>query len=177
MQEIDKNQVVRYAAEAIVATGEGIETKVNDEDENIIKHTLSTDFGYSVIFIKNGSESSAYKETVTYNKFDGQTMMPPESGTQYDVLVKAGTTKIILIKLSCRGYSSSYSYSSSVQMGDDNLIAKCLAEGEKTERATDIYVMKLQHSGGIIYVYKNETSGSTLNEELGFELTGLVIED
>lgn len=62
-------------------------------------------------------------------------------------------------------------------MGDDSLIAKCLAEGEKTERATDIYVMKLQHSGGIIYVYKNETSGSTLNEELGLELTGLVIED
>ena len=62
-------------------------------------------------------------------------------------------------------------------MGDGPLIAKCLEEGEKTERATDIYVMKLQHSGGIIYVYKNDTSGSTLNEELGLELTGLCIED
>ena len=62
-------------------------------------------------------------------------------------------------------------------MGDGPLIAKCLEEGEKTERATDIYVMKLQHSGGIIYVYKNETSGSTLNEERGLELTGLCIED
>ena len=62
-------------------------------------------------------------------------------------------------------------------MGDGALVAKCLQEGEKTERATGIYVVKLQHSGGIIYVYKNETEGSQLNEELGFELTGLVIED
>ena len=62
-------------------------------------------------------------------------------------------------------------------MGDGPLIAKCLEKGEKTERATDIYVMKLQHSGGIIYVYKNDTSGSTLNEELGLKLTGLCIED
>lgn len=54
----------------------------------------------------------------------------------------------------------SSSYSSSVQMGDGDLIAKCLQEGEKTERATGIYVVKLQHSGGIIYVYKNETEGS-----------------
>lgn len=177
IHDIDKNQVVRYAAEAIVANGEGVRSEPNAEDENIVKHTVDLDFGYEIICIKNGAESSAYKETVTFNSFEGLTLMEPESGMQYDVLVKAGITKIILIKQSCRGYSKSYSYSSSVQMGDDALIGKCLAEGEKTERATGIYVVKLQHSGGIIYVYKNETSKSTLNEELGFELTGLVIED
>ena len=62
-------------------------------------------------------------------------------------------------------------------MGDGALIDKCLAEGQKTERATDIYVVQLQHSGGIIMVYKNETDGSKLTEELGLDITGLCIED
>jgi hypothetical protein len=55
--------------------------------------------------------------------------MEPESGAGYDVLVKAGETKIILLKQSCRGFSFSSSFSSSIQMGDGALVEKCLAEG------------------------------------------------
>ena len=63
-----------------------------------MKYKTTTDFGYQMIVIKNGAESSGYKETVNYPSFDGLTLMEPESGTGYDVLVKAGSTKIILIK-------------------------------------------------------------------------------
>lgn len=114
IEDIDKNQVIRYAAESIVAKGEGVEMEPNAEDPLIVKHTVTSDFGYQIICIKNGAEQSGYKETVTYNNFEGLTFMEPESGMQYDVLVKAGSTKIILIKQSCRGFSSGYSYSSSV---------------------------------------------------------------
>jgi len=34
----------------------------------------------------------------------------------------------------------------------------------------------LQHTGGIIFVYKNESVNATLNEDLGFNLEGLKIE-
>ena len=102
--------------------------------------------------------------------------MEPESGNGYDVLVAAGETKIILIKQSCRGYGYSMSFSSSVQMGSGALVQKCIDEGEKAERGPGIYAMKLQHSGGLIFVYKNDTDDKTLHEELGLNLTGLKIE-
>lgn len=84
-----KNEVVRLAAEAIVEKGEGVEMEPNEEDPNIVKHKVTTDFAYQVICIKNGAETSGYKENVTYNTFDGLTLMEPESGMAYDVLVKA----------------------------------------------------------------------------------------
>ena len=45
-----------------------------------------------------------------------------------------------------------------------------------TERANDIKQHTLQHSAGIIFVYKNSTADKVLNETLGFELEGLKIE-
>jgi hypothetical protein len=70
----------------------------NSEDAAIVKYKHTTDFGYMFIAIKNGAEASGYKETVTYPSFEGLTLMEPESGAGYDVLVKAGETKIILLK-------------------------------------------------------------------------------
>jgi len=61
-------------------------------------------------------------------------------------------------------------------MGIGSLITKAIEEGEKAERGDGVYCMKLQHSGGIIMVYKNDTDGQVLNEELGLELTGLEVD-
>jgi hypothetical protein len=128
-----------------------------------------------MIHFQNDAAESAYKETVNFPKFEGLTLMEPESGNGYEIVVEAGTSKIVLIKQSCRGYGYSMSFSSSVQMGDGALVAKCLEEGEKADRAPDIYAMKLQHSGGLIFVYKNDTEDKVLHEELGLNLTGLAI--
>ena len=68
------------------------------------------------------------------------------------------------------------SYSSSIEMDDSALIQKCLDEGEKGERGDGIYAVKLQHSGGLIFVYKNETADKKLSEELGLDLTGLRVD-
>ena len=98
--ELPKNELVRKIALALVEDGaEGVESEPNAEDESIVKSTIGgTEFGYNIIVIKNGAESSGYQEDVDYPKFEGLTLMEPESGNGYSVLVPAGETKIILIK-------------------------------------------------------------------------------
>ena len=64
------------------------------------------------------------------------------------------------------GYASSYS--EKVTLGSGALVSKCLAEGDKQERAEGINYHSLTHSGGIIIVYTNETEDKTLNEKLSF---------
>ena len=82
---------------------------------------------------------------------------------------------IIMMKkdIMSMGYASSYS--EKVVLGSGALIAKCIAEGDKQERAEGINYHSLQHSGGIIIVYTNTTDGQTLNEKLSFTLEGMVV--
>lgn len=61
-------------------------------------------------------------------------------------------------------------------MSDENLVAKCLEEGTQNDRSAGIYQKYLSHSGGILYVYKNETKDKTLKEELNLNLEGLRID-
>lgn len=61
-------------------------------------------------------------------------------------------------------------------MSDESLIEKCLAEGTQNDRAEGIYQKYLSHSGGIMYVYMNETGDKTLQEELGLNLEGLRVD-
>lgn len=148
-----------------------------DDETTIKKYWLKTaDIGYITYMIKNEDEESTYKESMSYPTFDGCTMCEPESGAGYEAVVEAGQTKIILIKLECNGYSMASSFSSMVIKGDNSLIQQCIEEGEKNERAPGIFQCYLQHSAGIIYVYKNETTDQTLNEEAGFNLEGLTID-
>ena len=156
--------------------GENVKVEPNEEEPAIVKSTISSEFGYMMIVIKNDAPSSGYKETVEFPKFEGLTLMAPESGNGYEVSVPAGETKVVLIKQDCRGYGYSMSFSSSIEMDDSVLIQKCIDEGEKAERGEGIYAQKLQHSGGLIFVYKNETQDKKLSEELGLDLTGLRID-
>lgn len=126
--------------------------------------------------IENSDDSSTYQLSMNYPKFEGLTLLTPESGNGYQVSVKAGDSRIILIKQDCQGFSYSSSYSSQVLMSDDSLISKCLEEGTQNDRADGIYQKYLSHSGGIIYVYKNETDDKTLKEELGLNLEGLRVD-
>lgn len=68
-------------------------------------------FGYN--YFVNKSENVAIKENLTYTKFDNLQLLPPFSGTKYDVTVNPGQELIILIKqTSPKGYSLRYSYRS-----------------------------------------------------------------
>lgn len=169
--------MARRAMAAMVAQGiDGIEQSPNDENDAIITYSMSADFGYLLTMIHNGDASSTYQLSMNYPKFEGMELLSPESGDGYQVSVKAGETRTILIKQDCKGYSYASSFSSQVLMSYDNLIEKCLEEGTQNDRADGIYQKYLSHSGGIIYVYKNETGDKTLKEELGLNLEGLRVD-
>lgn len=113
---------------------------------------------------------------MNYPSFEGLTLLAPESGQGYQINVKAGESRIMLIKQECNGFSYSSSFSEQVLMSDESLIEKCLAEGTQNDRAEGIYQKYLSHSGGIMYVYMNETGDKTLQEELGLNLEGLRVD-
>ena len=58
------------------------------------------------------SNTAFYKESVEYSKFDGMEFLKPFSGNSYDLVVKPGEHKFVIIRVKVAGYSSSYSTSS-----------------------------------------------------------------
>jgi len=79
--------------------------------------------------IQNNDKEATYKETVEYQTFDGLTMISPDQGNSYDVKVKPGEERIILIRAAIKGFATSASMMSSVILGDTALRKKCLEEG------------------------------------------------
>lgn len=164
---------------------EGV-TCVNYADKNaplINKYKCFNDEGYGFIYIKNDEKESSFKEKVQYTKFEGLEMMKPQQGQGYEILVKPGETKMILIKCSPEGYGMSASTLTSIVQGGKKLKELCLTQGKKTARpdpdsgeANEIYQYSYQHSEGICYLYVNESQNLTLDEEIEFQLTGLEIE-
>lgn len=60
-EQFDKGALLRSTMEGIVAHGaEGLDSQPNDENANIITHTITTDFGYLMTMISNGDGSSTY---------------------------------------------------------------------------------------------------------------------
>lgn len=45
-----------------------------------------------------------------------------------------------------------------------------------TGDSTDIFVYQYQHSGGICFLYDNQSNKNSLDEEVQFKLTGLQID-
>ena len=105
---IFKNDTIRMIAKDIVEQGgEDINVEPNEEEPAVVKSTVTSEFGYLMIVIKNGSQSSTYKENVEFPKFEGLTLVDPEEGNGYEIAVEAGETKVVLIKQECRGYGYS----------------------------------------------------------------------
>ena len=59
-----------------------------------------------------------------------------------------------------------------LNLGDDALITKCIAEGTQSKRDNEgkIKVMYLEHSQGVIMLYKNNSEDLGLDEELTFDV-------
>lgn len=63
-----------------------------------------TSEGFGYFYIKAGE--GAIKECVSFNKFNGLELMSPHSGQSYEVEVKAGSSAIIMYKMtSSDGFS------------------------------------------------------------------------
>lgn len=97
--------------------------------------------------------------------------------------VPPGGTKMILIHCDPEGYGMSSSAQTSIVHGGKKLRELTKSQGKKNARpdpengeARDIYQYSYQHSDGVCYLYVNETSDLTLEEEVEFQLQGLEIE-
>ena len=113
----------------------GISNTIHPDNPNIITYELKTDYRYLMTMIYNEDPAGAtYNLNMTYPKFKGMTLLPPFSGEGYEVSVKSGESKVIMIKLDCKGYSYSSSYSDSIILSDEALVQKCLDESEAQER-------------------------------------------
>jgi len=65
---------------------------------NVKKYTCVAEEGYGFVHIVNDEKSCTYKETVNYTKFEGLELMKPYSGSGYEIEVKPGEKKTVLIK-------------------------------------------------------------------------------
>lgn len=90
---------------------------------------------------------------------------------------------MILIRCDPEGYGMSSSTSTNIIHGGKKLKELCRKEGKRNARPdpnsgepTHIYQYSMQHSDGICYLYVNETTNLTLEEEIEFKLEGLEIE-
>lgn len=81
-----------------------------------------------------------------------------------------------MFKFGCNGFNISKSYSYILYKKDEALYKECISSGQKQERADGINQYMLQHQGGVLIIYKNESSENALNEKITFTLDGLTID-
>mmetsp|Transcript_15663 Transcript_15663/g.24003 ORF Transcript_15663/g.24003 Transcript_15663/m.24003 type:complete len:257 (+) Transcript_15663:912-1682(+) len=113
MHDVDRESFLRAVCESIVnEDGEGIEVEQDEECSEVYKYTVDIDSGYQMYCIKNQHDANTYTESVEYTKFEGLQLLPPEGGNTFDIEVKAGETKVVVMRQSCKGFSMSKSYSS-----------------------------------------------------------------
>ena len=69
-----------------------------DGAPNCYKYTGLTPEGYTYIYLENKEEDSTLLNDVKYTQFEGLVLLPPYSGTSYNLQVGPGEDKIVLIK-------------------------------------------------------------------------------
>ncbi len=70
--------------------------------------------------LENKSVGSTVRECVTYTKFEGLKLMKPYKGESYELEVKPGESKTLLIKqVDNKGYALASASTVQVQMSDD----------------------------------------------------------
>jgi len=104
-------------------------------------------------------------------------MVAPEQGSAFKIEVGPGESQCVMMRGSLAGYSIRQNYTSQIFWGEASLIKQVVAQGEKKIRHEDgITQYSMQHTGGIFFYYKNQTSDKTLKEEINFDISGLRIE-
>jgi len=152
--------------------------RVTMEDKNApqimkISTKKKSESGYLWTIVDNGEKDKKFKQVVNYTKFEGLTLMPPYSGTSYELNCEPGNSACVVIKCNIDGHAYTEQISEQIIMPDDSLIDLCLSKGSPCERAPGIVQIEYVHSSGVIFVYKNTSDCLTLSEQIRFELEGL----
>ena len=77
---------------------------------------------------------ATFKEKCNYNTFTGLTLMKPQFGQSYEIEVKPGQSKMVLLRCSPEGYSVSMSLLTTVVHGGKALKELARNKGKRAER-------------------------------------------
>jgi hypothetical protein len=87
----------------------------------------------------NGESTAGYKCSTQFSDCTGVTMLEPYQGTtKFDLLVKPGSEGMAIMKKGIRQFGYSKMCDEQAVFGDEVLIKKAMAEGEKQERIPGI---------------------------------------
>ena len=114
-------------------------------------------------------------------------MCLPETGTSYEVLVKPGETKVIVIQNEAEYSSYRGPFRATLlakdravkkvdRTVDPKIVERCLELGTKQARLDQypgLYSMTLKHHPGYFIVYVNETKNVGITEDISFNLHNL----
>lgn len=137
--------------------------------------TINDEAHFFAHYVINEEASAKYKCETKFSECTGVTMLEPYAGTtEFDLMVEPGSEGMAIMKKSIRQFGYSKSTNEQAVFGKKALIKKAMEEGDKKERCPGIHQYYLKHSGGLFFVYTNE-SDKTLVETLTFNITGLTI--
>ena len=132
--------------------------------------------GYNWTLIVNDEADVTVREEVNYPKFEGLTLLAPHQGSSYTMEVRPGEKRLVMIRGDLAGYSLRMTYTSQLFWGEKSLLQQCLASGQQKVRGEGIIQYSMQHTGGIFFVYKNDSQDKTLKEEITFDIDALEVE-
>jgi len=153
-----------------------------------VKYSCDNNFtpeGFSYIYFVNKEEDVTLVEDVKYTKFSGLKLLPPYSGSSYQIEIKPGEEKIILIKrVDTKDFSLAYSSNTNFKFGKKSLVNLAKQKGTKSNRKdpklnieVDIVVYTYKHSLGLCFYYENNTTDRKLEENVRIKATGVEIVD
>ena len=134
--------------------------------------------GFNFVVVVNDEPEAKFVERVKYETLEGLELLGNDvQGQGYELTVKPGTSKCIVIRASFEGTKFSASTSQAVYHGTTMLKQMCLEANQKEPiDGDDISRYQYQHPAGFFYLYVNRSSNKRLEETLKFQLEGLEIE-
>lgn len=96
-----------------------------------------TEEGYGYVHVVNNDDEAVYKESINYTKFEKLQLQKPFKGTSYEIEVKPGERKtVVLRQMDPTGFGmASQIMMSAVLLGPKKMEQMCLTKGIEKQRA------------------------------------------
>ena len=97
----NKDYVIRMLMGSCAEQGLAEQKETNFESQgasDITKYFAMTEEGYGYVHIVNNETEAVYKESINYTKFEKLELQKPFKGTSYEIEVKPGEKKTVVIR-------------------------------------------------------------------------------
>ena len=140
----------------------------------------SDSLGY--FYFTNKSKDSQLTATIDFVELIDTELMPPYSGRKPQVIVAPGEEKVMVYRMNGTNAKANFRMMAAFKKQVADLNSKAKKEGIRIPRQDeygqelDIALYVLYHDGGVLALYENNTSDTTLIENVKFDLRGCKIE-